>query len=387
MIARLFSPSHHVLLNAVATLVLIAIAGPMSGTAHARAACLAPQAVCDVRAQVFRIESFDPFSSAVRIGPDLLVTSRHAIADETTVKVFVKADGSTNPEHVTGLVVPTTFAGDLVLVRAALPDGPSATLASAPLAKDARLHTVGYDVGQRRIRVYLDGSVLALPDPKHPLARLHHTAHTQPGNSGGALVDEAGQVVGIVASGGAGIFEAVPAASIAALRAQSDLRHALASKKRGMSYRACALATETVMRIRGKIPVRYSTALEHDCLETGNRQMIALAGQAFGRARDFSTSERLFRAALAMDPNALNTRLGLATTQLFARKPQKALPHVRLLLTRMPDNLTVQRMAVQAGKQADDKALVATALDAIKQYNPQGLAAAERFLRAPLRRQ
>ncbi|MEO0620371.1 MAG: trypsin-like peptidase domain-containing protein [Pseudomonadota bacterium] len=358
-----------------------------SSVALARAACLAPQPVCDVRAQVFRISSFDPFSSAVRIGPDLLVTSRHAVADETTVKVFVSAADGAEPKVVTGLVVPTTFAGDLVLVRATLPDGPTAQLARAPSAKGARLFTVGYDIGQRRMRVYLDGGVLALPDPKHPLARLHHTAHTQPGNSGGALVDEAGQVVGIVASGGAGIFEAVPSASIAVLQSQSDLRHALASRKRGMSYRACALATETVMRIRGKIPVRYSTALEHDCLETGNRQMIALAGQAFGRARDFETSERLFKAALAIDPNALNTRLGLATTQLFARKPKKALPHVRLLLTEMPDNLTVQRMAVQAGKQAEDEALVATALDAIKRYNPQGLAAAERFLKAPLRRQ
>ncbi|MGI9387417.1 MAG: hypothetical protein ACR2OX_08290, partial [Methyloligellaceae bacterium] len=54
----------------------------------ARGACLAPQPVCGARASVFQIKSFNPYGSAVRIGFDLLVTSRHIVANETRVTVF-----------------------------------------------------------------------------------------------------------------------------------------------------------------------------------------------------------------------------------------------------------------------------------------------------------
>lgn len=347
---------------------------------HARGACLAPQAVCDVRDAVFQIKSFDPFGSAVRISKDQLVTNRHVVADEASVTI------TTTNGPVTGIVMPTTFAGDLVLIHAQLPDGPVVPVRQEPLSSEERLRTIGYDLGQRDIRTYIDGRVLAAPLPTHPLARLHHTAHTQPGNSGGAVVDEQGQLVGIATSGGAGIFEAVPAASIALLQGESDLQHAAKSKKIGAAYRACTLATEAARRVRGKMPLQVATFLNGDCVETQNRQLIALAAQAQGRVRDFEASERLFNIALKLDPNALNTRLGLVVTLLYARKPEAALPHVRTLLAALPDNLTVHRMAIQTGKLTKDDALVATALDAIKRHNPQGLKAAERFLKQPPRK-
>lgn len=351
-----------------------------SAAPFARGACLAPQAVCDTRDTVFQIKSFDPYGSAVRIADDMLVTNRHIVADEKTVVVF------TDEGQVTGTVVPTSFRGDLVMVKAPLPDGPVATLRETPLTTADRLRTVGYDLGQKSVRVYIDGAVLATPVANYPLARLHHAAHTQPGNSGGAVVDENGQLVGIATSGGAGIFEAIPAAAVNRLRAKSGPDHAKMSASIGLAYRNCTLATEAARRIRAKMPIRIGTVLEGECLETRNRQLIALAAQSFGRTRDFDTSERLFNTALAVDPNAINTRLGLAVTLMFARKPKVALPHVRELLAKLPDNLTVHRMAIQAGKLTDDESLIGAALDAIRTHNPKGLAAAERFLKQPPRR-
>ncbi len=80
--------------------------------ARAQQTCPAPEPVCAARAVVFAISSpFDPLASAVLVAPGVLVTNRHVVADETHVEVAAE-DGA-----VTGEVVPTRYAGDLVLVR------------------------------------------------------------------------------------------------------------------------------------------------------------------------------------------------------------------------------------------------------------------------------
>jgi hypothetical protein len=172
-------------------------------------------------------DRFDPVGSAVRISPTRLVTARHVVADEPSASLTL-ADG----QVIEARVVPSDYPGDLILLESdALPPGPS--LAPEEVGPEAALYTVASDVGSRRIRTYDPGHLrLALP-PDRPLARLHHDAYSQPGHSGGALVDEAGRLVGIVASGGEGRFEAIPAAAIAALSARSGPDFAAASAESG----------------------------------------------------------------------------------------------------------------------------------------------------------
>ena len=161
------------------------------------AACAAPEPVCGARGAVFAIGSdFDPMASAVRIGPDLLVTNRHVVADETRAELRMPDGGSRVAE-----VVPSGYPGDLVLLRVVeLGAGP--VLAGATGDSDGTLYTVGLDIARRRVRAFAPGRLLLAPAPGHPLARLHHSAQGQPGTSGGALVDGAGRLVGIVAAGG-----------------------------------------------------------------------------------------------------------------------------------------------------------------------------------------
>ncbi len=83
------------------------------GSARAEAVCDAPAAVCAARGAVYAISSFDPLASAVLVAPDLLVTNRHVVADQTRVVVRGKYGVA-----LAGTVVPTSFAGDLVLVSA-----------------------------------------------------------------------------------------------------------------------------------------------------------------------------------------------------------------------------------------------------------------------------
>ena len=75
------------LLAAVLFCALLAVTAPR---ARAEAACDAPAAVCAARGAVYAVSSFDPLASAVLVAPDLLVTNRHVVADQTRVVVHGK---------------------------------------------------------------------------------------------------------------------------------------------------------------------------------------------------------------------------------------------------------------------------------------------------------
>ncbi len=94
--------------SCLALLLSLTILAP----AAAQEACTAPKPVCAARAAVFAVSSFDPLASAVLLEPGLLVTNRHVVADETRVEVHGRGGG-----RLVGEVVPTTYPGDLVLIR------------------------------------------------------------------------------------------------------------------------------------------------------------------------------------------------------------------------------------------------------------------------------
>lgn len=352
----------------MAALALAALA-----TAAPAQDCAAPRPVCDARAAVFAVSAFDPYGSAVRIGGDLLVTNRHIVADMAEAELRL-ADGG----KVRARVVPTAFAGDLILLQAKLPPGPALEPGGAA---SGDLYTVGEDIGTRRVRVFPKGRVLLEPEPGKPLARLHHTAYSQPGTSGGALVDAQGMLVAIVTSGGEGRNEAIPARRIAELRALSGEPYAAASAEIGRAYRDC---TEGIERFDGAQEGAASLAAR--CTATGNRQMIDLAAQALGRAGRLAESVELFTRSLEMDPNAVNARLGLVVALVHARRYGDAAVHLRRLITVIPEEPRVQQYAVQLGKFADDADLAREGLALIERYNPAQLDAARRFLAAPLPR-
>ena len=339
--------------------------------------CDAPKPVCAARGAVFQISAFDPFGSAVRIGPGLLVTNRHVIADETEAKIHLKT-GAT----VKGEVVPTTFGGDLVLIRAKLPDGPQ--LVPAENTPD-QLYSIGLDIGARAISVFGKGVLLLKPAAGKTLARLYHTAHSQPGTSGGALVSASGELVGIVTSGGEGRNEALPAKQIKALRAASGPKHSERSLAIGAAYRECTIIVSRAMRSRDKVPPDVANEIESVCRASGNRQLTDLAGQVLGRSRMFERSVKLFRRGLDEDPNAINTRLSLVVILVYAQRYAEAAEPVKWLLNVIPKEREAQLYAVRIGKSTKDMALVERALALIKQYNPANLEAAQRFLNAPAR--
>lgn len=351
--------------------------GPAGASAAEAPACAQPEPVCAARAAVFAIAGFDPVGSAVRLEERVLATARHVVADRETVELFLP-DGM----RITARVVPSAYRGDIVLLEAdGLPSGPA--LAPAALRPATQLFTVGADVSLGLVRAYDAGRAILPPAEGKPLARLHHTAYSQPGNSGGALVDERGGLVGIVASGGEGRFEAVPAAAIAALREWSGPDRIETSREIGTAVRVCALNLD---RLRGPpkpLAAEEAKALETSCTRSGNRQFVDLAAQAFGARADFDRSIRLFETALEEDSHALNSRLGLVVTYHLAARYEEELPHLRFLLQHLPEDNQVLRLALQAGVWGGDRTLAEAALATLKRVNPQMVPVAQRFLDNP----
>lgn len=358
-------------------MLMTAIVLPSLPARAQEATCKQPQSVCEARSAVFPISAFDPVGSAVRIADTVLVTSRHVVADETDIELFLP-----NGEKIKAQPIPTDYTGDLILISAPdLPPGP--VLVPTDTSISAIVHTIGADVSFGRIRAYDPGTIKLLPAPGKPLARLHHTAYNQPGNSGGALVDENGKLVGIVASGGEGRLEAIPANVLDGLKQRSGPDYTDTSAEIGAAVRICTLKLDEARTTQGALDEQDAKAIGTSCKRTGNRQFFDLAAQAFGSRRMIDESLALFEASLDQDPNSLNGRLGLAITYHFAARYEEELPHLRFLRQHLPEDLQVLRLAIQAGIWGDDPEFARSAFDTLKMINPNMAPAAERFLKSP----
>ncbi len=363
------------------------VALALLGWSQARAqdsACTAPAPVCAARGAVFAIESaFDPQASATRIGPDLLVTNRHVMADETRAKLRLPDGGARAAE-----VVPSAYPGDLVLLRVAgLGEGPvlqpGAARAEGDVSVVGDLYVVGVDIETRRVRATAPGRPVLAPAAGKPLARLYHSAPSRPGHSGGALLDGQGRLIGIVASGGEGNNEAIPAAGVVALLAARGPAYAGDSRARGAATRVCSDVLDRAARVGPRLNEALAKALERACAASGNRQLLDLAAQALGRSARHERAIALFERALEEDPNAINARIGLVVTLQLARRYAAAAPHLVWLLGVKADNLQVLRMATLSGKWGAAPELAARALALIETHHPLMAPSARKFLGSP----
>ena len=112
--------------------------------------------------------------------------------------------------------------------------------------------------------------------------------------------------------------------------------------------------------------------------------LIQLAAQAFGQRGDLDRSANLFVTALAADPNNISAGMGYATTLHLAGRFADEVSVLRPLIDIIPDDPTLQRLALQAGKWGDAPDLAAQALELIAKHNPAQLEAARRFYEAQL---
>ena len=306
----------------------------------------------------------------------MLVTNRHVVADQKTVKIYLPS-GHTSA----AIVVPSGYSGDLVLIQAELDDGPIAELSNS---LEGDLFTVGLDQRAGQIKAYKPGKLLIGPDKSYQFSRIHHTAISGPGNSGGALLNSQGKVVGITTSGGSGRSEAIPVKEILALKTLSGQKFSKEHQQFGENYRDCILWTEKLSRNRF-LSDSNAQGLKNKCRLTQNRQLLELTAQILGRANRLSTSALFFEQSLERDPSAINARLGYLVTLHLLGRYSDEVKLLEGLMQIIPRNKMVQRFALQVGKILDNQELIEDGLRLIKTHAPENLPAAKRFLKAKIR--
>ena len=107
------------------------------------------------------------------------------------------------------------------------------------------------------------------------------------------------------------------------------------------------------------------------------------AGRALGRQQFLDQALDLFQRSLDQDPNAVNARLSLAISLHVAQRYEEEIPHLEHLMTALPSDPQVLRLAIQAGKWGGNDALADKAFALLVEHHPQLKPVAERFMKQP----
>ena len=337
--------------------------------------CPHPPAVCIMRRAVFPVSSFDPMASATRIAPTLLVTNRHVVGDRTDAVVHTP-DGMRDAK-----VIASDYLGDLVLLGIdGLPEDGHVPTLDDSAAGTAQLYVIGADVSRREVRVLDPGTLIAGPAEGAELGRIHVTARMQPGFSGGALVDEGGNLVGIAVGGGEGRYEAIPLAQVARLLdgrssdAASELTEWL-----GRAFAKCA---DRIDAAKSGARIEPQEVVDM-CSTAFNQGQLLEAGRMLARSGSFDDAAMLHGQAVRQTPNSINARLSLLASMQLAARFNDMIEHAEWLIGMAPDDPRALRIAIQSGVWGDVPALAEKAYQLLLDADPRQARAARRFIDRP----
>lgn len=335
--------------------------------------CPHPVGVCAARQAVFPISAFDPVASATRIGPDLLVANRHALADRMTATVHTPL----GPRE--GTVVVSEYDGDLVVLQVDGLPGDGIVFALDGGIRTGDLFVVGADIAREEIHVFAPGRLISDPAPGAELGRLHVTSRMLPGLSGGALVDAEGQLVGIAVGGGDGRFEAIPLKQVRLLLDRRGVDGSMAThRKLGAALAKCV---EMVERAKGDRPSQEELeAIAATCKASSNQGQLLAAGRLLARSGAIDGAVELHAAAVDQTPNSINARMSLLVSLQLGARFEDMVPHARWLADAAPDDPRALRFGVQSGVWGGDADLAEAAYRSLVKADPRQAEAARRFI-------
>jgi len=320
--------------------------------------CAYAAAVCRARQAVFPVSAFDPLASSVRIGQKLLVTNRHVVGDKSEVTVFTPFGNRT------GRVLPSAYRGDLALIEVeGLPEDGQILTVRGPEELEGPLYAVGADIDRRAVRVFGEGKLVFGPADGAPLGRIHVTSLMQPGVSGGALINQKGELVGIAAGGGEGRYEAIPLDDVAELMfgygapgaeaVQQDLGTALVACRETID----TFDPQTALAGTGQAP-----QIADLCAASQNYGLVLEAGRALGRAGYFEEALMLQKVAAEQVPNSLNAWVSVMVSLQAAGRTGELKEPAAAVLRLAQGQPAALRRAFAAAILSKDRALAETAL-------------------------
>ena len=339
-------------------------------------ACSAPEPVCAWKDRVVGIRTPSMIASGITLESGFIVTNMHVAEDHASVVIrdskgsIFKAQPMAHdmpadlailrPEGLTSLVDATVFVG---------------------IGQPSELYVVGFDQGRNGPRVYRAGNFAHYPDTKVNLqARIHTNSKALPGNSGGAVVDADGTLIGILASGDGKISEVIPAVHISEVVRRTDVQHADAFAARGRAIRVCADTLYFAGDIQRNPPPPLVDKIERNCTASGNKQLFDQAGQLFGKWWMFDRSEQFLKLSESLDPNSPNTLMSLAVTYHLDRQAEKERPILERYLALDPSNAQALRLGIQVAGMLQDREFADYVLGLMKQHNPASVSMAQSFI-------
>jgi len=196
---------------------------------------VSPQVVEQGKAATALVETANGSASAFCISPSgYFVTNDHVVFGSVLVKLILNP-GEKGQRSVNARVIRTDHDTDLALLKEDDPH-PVTALAlgsSADLRETMSVTTFGYPFGKDLVEgkeqypsvTVSTGHITALRREGGALKEVQLDASLNPGNSGGPVVNEAGQVIGIVAAGipGAALNFAIPVDTLRALLTHPDI--------------------------------------------------------------------------------------------------------------------------------------------------------------------
>ena len=346
------------------------------GISTAYADCSAPAPVCAWTSKIVGIKTPNMIASGVQISPDFIVTNRHVAEDHQQV-LTRNHKAALRP----AVPIPHDFAADLVVLR--LQDSEAVLPARVEVAtiSSQQLYVVGFDQGRNAARVYKPAEFAHYPDSaSFPQARIHTDARALPGNSGGAVVDADGRLVGILASGDGKLSEVIPAEHINVLLSRSGSQHETAFFDQGKALRICADTLYFAAEIPRNPPLPLIRKITDNCRKANNKQLYDQAGQLFGKWWMFVESEQFLLLSQTADPNSPNTLMSLAVTYHLDRRPEQGRPVLKRYLELDPANAQALRLGIQTAGLLKDRPFADEVLELMRQHNPAALPLAESFI-------
>ena len=345
--------------------------------------CKESSEVCKWLKKVVAIKTPTMIASGILISDTLIVTNKHVIEDSKHVLVKLP-----NKEIKKGTPIANDHLADIILIsleenRPINYDRNFSKMIQFENNKTINYFMVAFDIGRNSVRVFPRSSVISFPEKNFLQARIHSNSRNQPGTSGGALIDENGYLIGIIASGGGEYNEAVPAILLKEIidKKSNDTENFLL---RGKSMRLCADSLEIAQNIDKNPDKKLLRSLNTSCEKANNKLLFDMVGQTFGRWGVFIDSEYFLNKSITLDPKSPTSLHSLAVTLHLQRKYKEEIEILKRLLTYTPDDPQALRLAIQAAGFTKNKEFADFAINLMEKHNPAAVPLAESFLKSAL---
>ena len=337
--------------------------------------CKYNENICNKLYQVVGIKTPMMVASGTIIDDDFIVTNRHVVEDHKQLIIRYY-----NGEIKKAFPLTHNFPADLAILT--LNKQKKIPTKLLKLNKiNGMIRVIGFDQGRKSNRIYDKGKVIAYSDTnKYPQSRIHTDAKSLPGNSGGAVVDDNGNLVGILASGDGNINEIIPISLVNEVIKKTDLKHEDNFFKIGKNIRLCADNLEEAQYVQKNLDDKIKKNIDTYCWNSQNKQLIDQAGQTFGRLGDLNKARKFLEKSATLDPSSPNSLISLAIVYHIQRDLEKEKPLILRLLKLTPENPQVLRLGVQVAGILKDKEMSENVLELMTKYNREALPLAKKFI-------